>query len=168
MSLHTKLMLPLIDKSLTLEDISDETGFVDVYTSDINRPGLVNHIFLLYKRIPTNEHFDVRKKLSDIPSLYSKRNIKINNILYTLFCFTINYPIKLIKSNSYLLLKKEEKEQIGKFWRFTDIDVTDFLLGYTYIGTEFSDNVIPEEDFNPSEFLTYDEKRGALCLSVPL
>ena len=109
MSIHTKLIIPFIDDSLTLEDISPKTGFVDIYTLDINRPSLTSHVFLLYKRVMTQESLDTREKLSKLPCLYSKRNIKIDNELYVLFCFTINNIIKLIKSNGCILLTKEDK-----------------------------------------------------------
>ena len=168
MSLYTKLILPLIDESLTLEDISPETGFTDVYTLDINRPSLTNHVFLLYKRTLTSEYFRTKEKLSNLPCLYSKKNVKINNVLYILFCFTINLAIKMIKNNGSSLLVKEDKIRIGKFWLFTDSDITEFLLGSSYLGKEFKDDIVPEEDYSPSDFVTYDEKRGKLVLSSPL
>ena len=168
MSLHIKLMLPLIDKSLSLEDISNKTGFTDAYTLDINRPSLTNHIFLMYKRVMTPESMKTREKLSNIPCLYSKKNIKINNELYVIYCFTINKSIKKIKNDGLLLLDKNDRTNIGKFWMFTDVDVTDFILGYSYLGNKFKDSVVPEEDYSPSDFITYDEKRGELIISSSL
>ena len=167
MSLHSKLILPLVDENLQLEDIAPETGFVDAYTLDINRPGLTNHIFLLYKRCMTDEYLRIKEKLSNLPCLYSKRNITINGILYILFCFTLNNAARMIKNNGTSLLVKEDRLRIGKFWQFTDVDITDFLLGYYYM-TEFEDTVLPEEDYSPSDFITYDEKREELIISSSL
>ena len=168
MSLHTKLILPLIDKSLKLEDLSYKTGFVDAYTLDINRPSLTNHVFLLYKRVMTPESIKTREKLSKLSCFYNKKNMKINNVLYVLFSFTINSKIKLIKNNGCLLLVKDDKANIGKFWSYTDVDVTDFLLGFSYLGDGFKDDVVPEEDYSPSDFITYNEKRGELVISSSL
>ena len=161
-------MIPFVDESLKLDDISHKTGFTDMYTMDINRPSLTNHVFLLYKRTMEPEALAVKEKLSALPNLYSKRNIKINNILYTLFCFTINNKIKLIKNNGCLLLSKDDKQRIGKFWLFTDSDITEFLIGSSYLGGGFKDDIVPEEDYSPSDFLKYDEKRGTLVISASL
>lgn len=168
MSIHTKLILPFINKKLTLKDIAKETGFVDIYTLDINRPYLTSHIFLLYKSIPENEFFDVYHKLSSLDNLHSKKSITINGVFYALFCFTINPTIRTIRKNGLLLLSKDEKLCINDFWKSTDVDVTDFLMGYYYLGEEFKDNVVPEEDFYLKDLLKYDEKRGKLVLSSPL
>ena len=116
----------------------------------------------------TPESVKTRNKLSKLNCLYSKRNIKINNVLYTLYCFTINKTIKLIKNNGLLLLTKSNKECICKFWLYTDAEVTEFLLGYSYLGNKFKDNIVPEEDYSPSDFITYDEKRETLVLSASL
>ena len=133
MSIHIKLIIPLIDESLKLEDISKKSGFAGAFTLDKNKPWLTDHVFLLYKRTMEPESLKVREKLSKLPCLHSKRNIKVKDILYTLFCFTINRSIRFIRKNAILLTKKDEI-QIGKFWLYTDADVTDFLMGYTYVG----------------------------------
>ena len=168
MSLHTKLILPLIDENLTLEDISPKTGFVDIYTFDINRPSLTNYVFLMYKVDPTEEFIRVKNKLTALKTFYSKKHVKINNVLYIIYTFIINTSIKYIRKNAPSMLNKDDKVKIGKFWKYTDVDVTDFLLGYNYIGNKFEDVVIPEEDYSPSDFITYDEKRGTLVISASL
>lgn len=168
MSLHTKLILPLIDENLTLEDISEKTGFVGIYTLDINRPYLTHHVFLMYKRNLTDEFLRICEKLPTLKSFYNKKNVKINGTLYVVYTFTINLSIKNIRKNALSMLGKADRTKIGKFWKFTDIDITDFLLGYSYLGEEFKDSILPEEDYSPSDFLTYDEKRGTLILSASL
>ena len=47
-NLTTKLIIPLLDDNIVLEDVSEESGFVNAYTDDINKPFYDNHIFLLY------------------------------------------------------------------------------------------------------------------------
>ena len=68
MSLQMKLIIPLLDKSLTKEDISPEAGFVDAYNYDINRPALENCVFLMYDaytRTPeSNRRYGKFEKLS--------------------------------------------------------------------------------------------------------
>ena len=168
MSIHNKLILPLISEQLTLDDIIPETGFAGVFTMDINRPSLTNHIFLMYKKVGTTESRKTREKLSNLPNLYNKRKILINGIVYTLYAFITNKPIKNIKNNGHMLLDKADKVQISRFWNFMDSDITDYMFGYAYTGQLFEDTVVPEEDFNPEDFLTYDEKRETLVVSVSL
>lgn len=168
MSIHAKLILPLINEKLSLDDISEKAGFAGIYTLDINRPGLTNHVFLLYKRTMEPESLKAREKISKFDNLHSKRMVKINNVLYALYCFTINRSIKLIKNNGMLILPKDDKVKVGKFWQFTDVDVTDYMLNYCYVGDKFKDVVVPEEDYSPSDFITYDEKRGELVVSSSL
>lgn len=150
MSLHTKLMLPLIDENLTLEDISDKAGFVDVYTLDVNRPSLTYHIFLMYRRTMEPQSLKTREKLAKLKSFYSKKNVKIDNKLYVIYSFTLNMSMKNIRKNALLTLSKDDRTRIGNFWKFKDTDITDFLLGYSYLGNGFKDNVVPEEDYSPS------------------
>lgn len=168
MSLKLKIILSLINKDLKLEDVSKEIGFVDIYTADINRPYLTNHVFLLYKRNMNPKFLSIRKKLEKFDNFHSKRNMKIKDELYVLYCFTINKNIDLVRKNALLGLLKDSKEQICKFWNFTDVDITDFILGYSFIADEFKDSFVPEEDFSPIDFISYDEKREALVISASL
>ena len=168
MSIHNKLIIPLIGSNLTIEDISPNTGFAGIYTLDINKPFLTNHVFLLYKKVATKEAKTTKEKLLKLPTLYSKRTISLNGILYNLYCFICTKSINLIKDNAHIILGKTEKTQIGKFWQFLDTDVTDYLLGFSHISKNFKDTVVPEEDCSPKDFLTYDEKRGALVMSTSL
>ena len=42
------MIIPLIDESFTTDDFSKEAGFIDAFDTDINKPYLDNHIFLMY------------------------------------------------------------------------------------------------------------------------
>ena len=168
MSIHNKLILPLINANLDLSDISAEAGFAGIYTMDINRPSLTNHVFLLYKKVATKQSWKTREKLSNLPNLYSKRSISINGVLYTLYSFTINAPIKAIKDNGHILLDKNYKIQISKFWDFMDSNINEYMFGTAYTGEMFKDTVVPEEDYSPKDFITYDEKREELVISSSL
>lgn len=96
----------------------------------------------------------VRKKLEKFDNFHSKRNMKIKDELYVLYCFTINENIDLVRKNAILGLLKDSQEQICKFWNFTDVDITDFILGYSFIADEFKDSFVPEEDYSPSDFIS--------------
>ena len=165
MSIHNKLILSLVNENLTLDDISPKTGFSGIYTLDINRPYLTDHIFLLYKFVATKESKKTIEKLNNFTNLYNRRIISINNTLYHLYTFTVNIPIKRIKDNGHMLLGKDEKTQICKFWNLIDKDINEYLFGYHVIGTYFKDTIIPEEDFYPKDVLIYDEKGERFILN---
>lgn len=171
MSATDKLIIPLLDENITLDDISPEAGFVNIYSEDINRPYLDNHIFLLYDLTNTTTKAYVRnQKLRSSKSLYDVYNINISGNEFILYAFTItSTTIKNIKRNAFIFSDKE-KMRIFSFWNFTDSDINAFLLDPLYfMSIGFVSSVVPEEDYKESCELTYDEKSGALQYrNVPL
>ena len=83
----TKYILPLLFNNND-DIIVNETkyGFVNAYLSDINRPQLYNHIFLMYKSnaVALNTLCAV---LSKNPNYYSNYSVKINDEYFTVFAF---------------------------------------------------------------------------------
>ena len=56
MSTQIKCILPLIDERLTRNDISKESGFVNAYLYDQNRPSLEQCCFLLFVIFVRSKH----------------------------------------------------------------------------------------------------------------
>jgi len=167
MSIHNKILLSLVNDKLTIDDILPSTGFSGIYTLDINRPYLTNHIFLLYKFVATKDSKKTKEKLESFDNFYNKRKISIDGVLYWLYSFTINEASKHIMNNTGKLLLKKDKIQICKFWNFVDADINEFIFGNVIL-EEFENNTVPEEDYNPKDFLIYDEKREKLVISSSL
>ena len=161
MSMHNKLILPLINEKLDINDILPETGFAGIYTMDINRPSLTSHVFLLYKGNATKKSKDVKNKLESFDNLYSKKTIFLEGILYVVFCFTITLAIKRIKQNAHLLLTKFDKIQICKFWQFMDDNINDYFFDKSIIGTNFEDTFVPEEDYSPKDYILTKKGEGS-------
>ena len=171
MSLQLKLIIPLLDESITLEDLSDKAGFVDAYSEDINHPYMDNHIFLVYAaNVLTNESFETEQKLKSSKNLYSRYKFTLSGIPFIVFAFTIiNKNIKNIMCNSTALTDKERMRVIT-FWNLTDADVNRYMLNPLYVMySKFVNNVIPEEDYKPKLEVYWDEKSGTLQYrSAPL
>ena len=90
-----KLIIPLLDKNLTLEDISPEAGFIDVFSEDINKPYLDNHIFLLYDLTNTSaKAYSRNKKLESSKKLYDKYIITISGNEFIVYVFIASRTIK--------------------------------------------------------------------------
>lgn len=84
-----KLIVPLLDDNIVHDDISYESGFVNAYIDDINRPYLEDFIFLLYdSSFNTIESLNRFLKFRQLDTLHSMRYIKINKQHYTVYVFS--------------------------------------------------------------------------------
>lgn len=171
MSLQFKLIIPLLDETITKDDLSDKTGFIGAYSEDINHPYLDNHIFLLYAHnCLTNEAFATWKKLKKSKNLYGTYKFNIDGIPFIMFAFTItNKSIKNVMSDS-VSLNDSERMRVIAFWNLQDEDVNKYMLNPLYaMYSKFVNNVIPEMDYEPELETFWDEKSGTLQYrSAPL
>ena len=82
-------IVPLLDDNLTWNDLTVESGFINAYTTDKNRPFLEDKVFLVYNsNINTKESIDRFKKFKNLDSLYNIKYITINNKHYTVYCLS--------------------------------------------------------------------------------
>lgn len=149
----SKLIVPLLEDSITLEDICKESGFVNAYTSDKNLPFLENKIFLLYdSSYNTIEALNRAIKFKSISTLYNRRYIKINKKHYTVYCFTtVNY-FKTIKDlkNTGVTHDLKAIERICRFWnRVPSADIYSKLYNRSYLTSTPVFSELPEEDYYP-------------------
>lgn len=153
--IHLKMIIPLLGWGLKLEDIDQSKGFRGVFSYDINRPSLDNHIFLLYSRKTTAFSIDRDARLKSLPSFYSRREVRIKGITFLCYTFVISNPnIRKIKDNCFGSLTDFEKMRIFKFWNFTDDDINNFMLHPIDIDVkveQFEQKVIPEWDYVPDD-----------------
>ena len=138
-----KVIIPLIDESITLNDIKDDT-FVGCYTEDINRPYLDSHIFLLYKW-SENKSTKVFYNFKKAKSFYGYKVMYINGECFIVYTFTSNPSIQGLK-NGYSTLGSIPKLRILRFWQFTDKWVTFNVMRGTIMCGPPS-GVVPEEDY---------------------
>lgn len=160
-----KYILPLLDKRLTLDDISLESGFCGLATYDINRPHLDRHIFLIYNMAMNNKAIAVRKKLANL-GIVNKIDCKIKGESYRIFCFPIIGKTILNLMSNIISLTDDETLQVYRFWGFTDNDVNQRMLNYSYFPENFQETGVPEFDFSPKDFIKLNEKGEALITSV--
>lgn len=144
MSNILKVMLPLIDENISLNDISEKEGFKDAYIEDINRPYLDNHIFLMYDW-DDNKSTRVFYKFKNIKSFYGYKIIYINKKSYIVYTFTSNGIINRLK-NGTAILRDINKVRILQFWNFKDAWVSLNVARGTVTGDPPKDSV-PEEDY---------------------
>ena len=148
MSNITKTIIPFIDNNLSLDDFSENEGFVGVYYEDINRPYLDNHIFLMYNW-DDKKSTKVFFKFKNIPSFYGYKIIYLSKKAYIVYTFTSNMLINRLK-NGTCILRDVNKQRILQFWQFKDAWVTLNTLRGTIVCDPPKD-ILPEEDFMPDE-----------------
>ena len=98
MSQIEKLLVPLMDKDIVLEDI-DTNDFLGVYTEDINSPG-VDYLYLVFEDDISN----LRSNLSKGGIDYVRR---IGDKLYHIYKFPRLPDVKKILSGNYTELISE-------------------------------------------------------------
>lgn len=151
---HLKMIVPLLGYGITLADIDQRRGFRGVFSYDINRPSLDNHIFLIYSRMTTGFSIERDARLKSLPSYYSRREIRIKGITFLCYTFVItDRNVRRIKDNVFSL-NDGEKMRIFKFWNFTDDDINYYMLhpDDVFNFEQFEQKVIPEWDYIPDEW----------------
>lgn len=150
-NLTTKLIIPLLDDNITLDDISKESGFVNAYTDDINKPFYDNHIFLLYKSIDTKESLNRFQKFNQLDTIHNKRYITIDREHYIVYTFVkTNKDINNILNCGQCFNPKNSIE-INNFWKLMDNDLFQRCFHPRYEYSKEIKNILPEEDYYPYE-----------------
>lgn len=162
-----KLILPLLSKELTLDDIALDTGFCGLATYDKNRPYLDKHIFLIYHVEQNNHAIAVRKKLASL-DIYNKIDCRINGETYRIFCFPIIGKTIINLMSNITLLNEQETLQVYKFWNFKDEQINRRMVDNSYLPELFAHTCVPEFDFSPKDFITFDKKRQAFISNACL
>ena len=146
MSNIAKVILPLVDNDISLDDISEKTGFIAMYTEDINRPYLDDHIFLLYNW-SDKKSTEVFYKFRELPSFYGYKIIYLKGVPYVVYTFTSNSLINRLKKGT-AILRDINKLRVLQFWQFKDAWVSLNVMRGTVAGDPLQD-VLPEEDYMP-------------------
>lgn len=144
-----KLIIPLLHENFKLDDFTDKVGFVNGYLEDINRPSMVNHIFLMYDgELNTSEKLERDERFRSFSSLYSRSTIFIGNKPYLLYAF-VNISKEFIRiKEGKTPYKTEDLKSIMSFWTLND-DFIFELACNKCLTFETEGFVVPEEDYRP-------------------
>lgn len=98
MSKQCKVLIPLLGENMMLEDISEDVGFYNAYTSNIDKPYLDSHIFLVYSNLcHTDERWYTDRKIKGLSTYYGSDTIYIKDKPFTV------YILKVIPKNIWIL-----------------------------------------------------------------
>lgn len=162
MSLQYKMIVPLLDKTITKEDLSSKQ-FAGIYNTNMNMPQLTNHIFLLFEYKLGSESVSRDSRFLKSPNLYKSEFVTINKKNYVLYTFCIlNSNIYRIMDNSMALDAKTLLD-IYKYWEFKDEDINRYAI-HQRIEKLFKDNDVPEYDYQPDWEDLFKTKKAGLSI----
>lgn len=116
MSDFAKVVMPLIERNLKLDDFTDESGFVDVYTEDPDRPYDYRSIyFVVNDEVRNALSIDRARRFANSINIYGSYTKTMNNTQCIVYRF--NMPPKVMKlKNGIISLPIEDKAKIIDFW----------------------------------------------------
>ena len=160
-----KLIIPLLDDSLTKEDFSKSAGFIGGYTYNKNNPSLLNHVFLLYKNNrDTYENAKTIEKLNNLKSLYKWKTIRVGGNFYILYTISLVGPTLKKLLQGIPSFKEEDIKKTLKFWNMEEDDVNRILLGIDPL-LAIDNTSVPEEDYSIPDITTESGYKESLVIS---
>lgn len=125
-----KILLPLVVKNISKEDICPESGFIDTYTVDVDRPSWQNEFFIVY-----NDFIRSEKSINRARKFENSGNLKrvyvkcINNKPCIVYSFWIDRTLKKLYDDTFILNSKQ-KFKVAQFWGASD-EIFDIVLDST-------------------------------------
>lgn len=154
-------IVPLLDDNLTWVDLTVESGFINAFTTDINRPYLEDKVFLVYdSSVNTIESMTRFRKFSHLDTIYNIRYITIKKRHYTVYCFSNPWYRKDINSlqNIGKTYTSDAMLEINRFWN--GVNVPELAMRLFYPNYRSGERIIaelPEEDY-----YSYEESDDSL------
>lgn len=138
-------MIPLLSENFTKTIIDEKAGFIDAFTDDINKPGLDNHIFLMYDICkPTNKETFKRIKEFKTEGIRGYSYTKDKKLYYVYAVPIKNQSAYDYKDTTYPFFTTEDKIQIGKFWGKSDETLNKHFRNPLYLFPRFEKSILPE------------------------
>lgn len=167
MRTQMKLIIPFLDEEFSKEDFAPETGFLDAFTTDINRPYLDNCIFLMYDINTMSERrVDTMHKLMNLKSLYKTYLIRHNGAVYRIYAISILNPKVRQFKKGLRFSNYQDAIKCIEFWNFEEGDVNTIAFNPTSV-YNYSTTSVPEEDYIPTEGELRQNKKAGVSIRKP-
>lgn len=147
MSMFEKIVIPLIDEDLSLGDVYPQSGFIDSYTEDPDRPCGENVIYLTYddsKR--TEETKRCALRLENLSSFRNRYVKIIHNKPVMVYKMYVKSELKSLFSGN-IQLTPEQIVRIFDFWGYNS-DVALYICSNKHKSLTVK-NEMPLEDYVP-------------------
>lgn len=137
----------LLDDKITYDDIGPESGLVDAYFYDMDRPFLDNHIFLMYDPECKDKYVSSAiYRMAQMDSFYNKRVIYVMGKPYYIYAYTLSPTIKKLK-NGIVDCSSKEKTRMVNFWKDNDAWIVNNVFSGTKV-IDRDDSILPLDDAN--------------------
>ena len=147
MSKFAKVAMPLIMNDIKLDDFSEKSGFIDVYTYDPDNPGDYRSIYFVVNDDVRNAlSIDRARRFIKSPSFKGVYTKRCDNIPYMVYKFSMTPSICKIK-DGVISPTLEERTRILQFWGLTS-DIGRLLLCNSTLSVE-TDYAMPLADEAP-------------------
>lgn len=147
MSKFAKVVMPLIMNDIKLDDFSEKSGFVDVYTYDPDNPGDYRSIYFVVNDDVRNAlSIDRARRFVKSPSFKGSYVKRCNNIPYKVYKFNMAPSVNKMK-DGVMSPTYDERARILQFWGITS-DIGRLLLCNSTLSVE-TDYAMPLADEAP-------------------
>ena len=147
MSNFEKLLVPLIWDGFKSIDFTKAAGFIDCYTSDPDKPSLMDEFFIVYDDTVRNEWSeDVAIRFDKSPYLKRKYVKYVDGTPYFVYSFWIKPELKKLYTNVQTITASQ-KVDVLMFWGPFDKRFSEFLVGNSAIGVDWK-HEMPLADYN--------------------
>lgn len=144
MSKFAKVVIPLIMNDIKLDDFSEKSGFVDIYTYDPDNPGDYRSIYFVVNDDVRNALFiDRARRFVKSPSFKGSYVKRCNNIPYKVYKFNMTPSVSKMK-NGVISPTYDERARILQFWGITS-DIGRLLIHNSSLSVE-TDYAMPLAD----------------------
>ncbi len=147
MSKFAKVVMPLIMNDIKLDDFSEKSGFVDIYTHDPDNPGDYRSIYFVVNDDVRNAlSIDRARRFVKSPSLKGVYTKRCNNMPYMVYKLSMT-PSTYKMKDGVISPTLEERARILQFWGLTS-DIGRLLLCNSTLSVE-TDYAMPLADEAP-------------------
>lgn len=144
MSKFAKVVIPLIMNDIKLDDFSEKSGFVDIYTYDPDNPGDYRSIYFVVNDDVRNAlSIDRARRFVKSPSFKGSYIKRCNNIPYKVYKLNMTPSVSKMK-NGVISPTYDERARILQFWGITS-DIGRLLIHNSSLSVE-TDYAMPLAD----------------------
>lgn len=135
MSKFAKVVMPLIMNDIKLDDFSEKSGFVDIYTYDPDNPGDYRSIYFVVNDDVRNAlSIDRARRFVKSPSFKGSYVKRCNNIPYKVYKLNMTPSANKMK-NGVISPTYDERARILQFWGITS-DIGRLLIHNSSLSVE--------------------------------
>lgn len=150
MSTYLKILIPMLDSKLKKEDLTEESGFVDAYTADKNRPYLENTIFLMYDLSIKNKIANEREyRMRSCKNISNSTIEYINGKAYKIYAFPLVEKDAKDVFKGFKPRSIKGANRVLSFWCGSDNSVNLTMLDRSVTKLYLDWRSVPEYDYLP-------------------